>query len=92
MNAQDTTILSRVKHRIGQAIAIGVLAAVVLGPPAWVVSKILSGGPLWATRTVTYTTTQHYGVIPDAGAILGPWLVFLVIGYALVSGAFPRFI
>ena len=82
----------RVWHRLWQAIGILIVAAFVAGPPAYVIYLVLSGDPLWASRTVTETVThqEYYGVIPEAGAILGPWAVLLIIGWGMSTGAFPR--
>ncbi len=87
----DETIPLRVRthERIGQAVALIILAAVALGPPAYAVVRALSGGPLVATRTVTTTHTQPYGILPEVVPMLFVWGLLLFVGWGAVTGRMP---
>lgn len=78
-------IVSLTKDFIGLAI----ILAVVVGPPVWIIVNSI-GEPLWATRTVTRTTTEHYGIIPEATPTLIVWGILMIIGWGMATGAFPR--
>jgi len=79
-----------VRARVGQLVAVVVLGTIFVGPPLWFLSRLFSGAPLWATKTVTVEQTQHYGVLPEAVGILMLWLLISVITYGMATGAFPR--
>lgn len=85
----DWPLWPTVKHLLASLIA-GVIALTLLfGPPVYAIYRLVSGGPLYATRTVTTTHTQPYGVLPEVGPVLVIWFLILLIGYGL-AGGFPR--
>jgi len=79
-----------VRSWLEQAIGIGILGAIFLGPPLWVLVEVLAGGPLYATREVEKTVTVHYGILPEVMGPLTLWFLFVLLAYGTVTGAFPR--
>lgn len=80
---------ARIKKRLVQVVAAVVAVGVFLGPPIWAVWRAVTyEGPLYATRTVTTTEVQHYGLLFDVGGALLPWS--LVVLFVLMLPYAPR--
>lgn len=78
---------ARVRKRLGQVTILVIGGSVLFGPPLWALYRAATyEGPLYATRTVTMTRVQHYGLLFDIGGALLPWvaviLLILMIPYA----------
>jgi hypothetical protein len=79
----------RVKRWLGVGVAAVLAGAFLLAPFALVIHELMSGTPLYATRTVT--VTRPYGIIPEVAPIVVLWLLVLLVGYSLNrSGMVPR--
>lgn len=78
-----------VRRKITFSAGASILAALVFGPPAFVIYRLFQGGPLWATREVTMTVTQNYGVIPDVSGVILIWLIVMLLVGLGVSGKAP---
>jgi len=74
--------------RLKQGVALSILAAIFIGPIAWVAINI-GDKPLYATRTVEVTMTEPYGLIPGIAPFLFLWLIMYIIAWA-ASGTYLR--
>jgi len=87
----DWPIWPRVRTRISQIVAGVILVALYFVPPGFILYRVITGGPLYATRTVVKTTTEYYGVLPDLIPVIGIWVLLLFFAAMELSGAMPRF-
>jgi len=73
----------------GVAVGVSIILAVLLGPPAMAIWRLLQGAPLLAFETVTVTRTVPQGVL----LTLGPWVGVLVVVWMIsvaARGGMPR--
>ena len=84
--SETVALWRRVVSWVGSLVALGIAAALFLGPPAAIVHRLLSGGPLFETREVTVTVRS--GLVFDVIPLLVLWALILTIVYVLAFG--PR--
>jgi hypothetical protein len=83
----DPPTTAKAIWKIKQVAALSVLLGIFILPIGWVILN-LGEKPLYATKTVTITQTQPYGILPAIAPVVFIWL-FLYICY-LYMGYMPR--
>jgi hypothetical protein len=84
----EPPLAERAKYATGRALVWLIGGAVLLGPPAMAVKRVLEGGRLYYTKTVTYTVEVNSGVVPDVSKLLFVWAAVLVLIWGILHG--PR--
>lgn len=75
IEVSDRRIPVRVRMWLGGIVLLGI----VFGPVVYMLAAIDWSGPLLASKTVTTTSTEYYGILPDVFNILPLILIWLII-------------
>lgn len=86
--SEKRTYRDRIVSAVVDSFWVAVGAAIFAGPPVYVVYRVLQGGPLLASKTVTTTKTVHYGILTDVASVVLLWVLALVIVAYMTIG--PR--